>query len=362
MRCENPDMGYWHPFHYNIVMERQYESDCMSDTIIQSLMAWTNTDEQTILDIVRQEEVLSQVEQTLRFEHTSGERHKRLLFTNILNALPYPVYRIIADTIKRRRGQTSVQRKLDYQPNAYAQLARQMTDPPPLYIMLTHDIDTAECYQRWGDVLDVESKLGVRSANNVLTAGPYHLEKSWLDEIEQRGFEIGLHGDSHDMAIGFRDMRRVRERLQRSLDILGRQVSGYRAPALGISEALLHVLQDLGFRYDSSIKLNLYYTGGVDTAVPYLYPGTSLWQLPLTLQDDGLFRDQALTDAAALQVVQTSIDLLRPYGGVWIFNSHPLIIGKRLDFYREMLHWLHHIAKVDIILPGQWVDNLQFAQ
>jgi len=330
----------------------------MNDSIIQSLVAWTNTDEEIISSLLSATEAQSQIQHALRFEHSSSERKKRLLFTNLLNALPYPVYRFIADTIKRQRGQTSVQRTLDYQPNAYAQLARQITNPPPLYVMLTHDIDTAECYQRWGDVLDVEAQLGVRSANNVLTAGPYHLEKSWLDEIEGRGFEIGLHGDSHDMAIGFRDMGRVKERLQRSLDRLGREVAGYRAPALGISDALLHVLQDLGFRYDSSIKLNLYYTGGVDTAVPYLYPGTSLWQLPLALQDDGLFRDQALTDAAALQVVQTSIDLLRPYGGVWIFNSHPIIIGKRLDFYREMLRWLQVEDNVQLKRPQDFVFSV----
>jgi peptidoglycan/xylan/chitin deacetylase (PgdA/CDA1 family) len=178
-----------------------------------------------------------------------------------------------------------------------------------------------------------------------------------LDDLEARGFEVGLHGDTHDMAIGFRDMRSVRDRLRRCLDALGHPVMGYRAPALAFSEPLLAVLDELGFRYDSSIKANVYYTGGIDLCIPYLYPGTKMWEFPLVLQDDGLFRDQALDEAEALQVVQDVVDALRPYGGLVVFNSHPIHLRPRLSFYRRLLVWFAD-ARIEVVLARDLVKAL----
>jgi peptidoglycan/xylan/chitin deacetylase (PgdA/CDA1 family) len=279
-------------------------------------------------------------------------RVTRRLFTDVLNALPYPLYRRVTDILKRLRGQAGTP---PFQPGPYLRLTVDSRWAlSGVRVCLTHDIDTQDGADFWPKVAQIEESLGLRSTFNVLTAGPYRLDLGWLDELQWRGFEIGLHGDTHDMAIGYRNMKRVEDRLRRCLDTLQRPIAGYRAPAFAGSEPLLRVLEKLGFRYDSSIRARVCYAGDVDVCIPYLYPGTRMWEFPVVNQDDWLFRDRALDDKEALFAMQAVVRALQSYGGLLVFNSHPIHLEAHISFYRQLLTWLVE-AQIQVILMGDLV-------
>jgi len=90
-----------------------------------------------------------------------------------------------------------------------------------------------------------------------------------LRRVAAAGHEIGCHGLTHTAKLDPRSGRplftraafaerttQARKLLQ---DICGRAVIGYRAPNAYVSGAMLDVLEDLGFRYDSSVSVNSLY-------------------------------------------------------------------------------------------------------
>lgn len=80
-------------------------------------------------------------------------------------------------------------------------------------------------------------------------------EPELVREIAEAGHEIASHGHGHVMPMQltpaeFRDdVVRAREVLE---DVSGQEVIGYRAPSFSIDRERLAILEDCGFRYDSS--------------------------------------------------------------------------------------------------------------
>lgn len=80
-----------------------------------------------------------------------------------------------------------------------------------------------------------------------------------IKEIQQRGHELGIHGDSHKRyhAMSKAEVREEIHRAKAELeDLMGVEVIGHRAPEFSISpknEWVLELLLDEGFKYDSSI-------------------------------------------------------------------------------------------------------------
>lgn len=87
-----------------------------------------------------------------------------------------------------------------------------------------------------------------------------------VEEIAERGHEIGCHGLHHATAIDpdtkepLFDRGEYRERIataKRKLeDASGQDVTGFRAPNAYVAGWMLDVIEDLGFEYDSSVARN----------------------------------------------------------------------------------------------------------
>ena len=90
-----------------------------------------------------------------------------------------------------------------------------------------------------------------------------------VEEISDRGHEIGCHGLHHECAINpdTKEARftseEYRKKLEQARDILkdasGQKITGFRAPNAYVSGWMLDVLRKLGFRYDSSVAKNSLY-------------------------------------------------------------------------------------------------------
>ena len=81
----------------------------------------------------------------------------------------------------------------------------------------------------------------------------------WVKRIGAEGHEIGCHGWSHDLVYTM-SKERFREETSRNKrvleDLIGREVSAYRAAYFSITRASFWALEELaglGFKYDSSI-------------------------------------------------------------------------------------------------------------
>ena len=74
-------------------------------------------------------------------------------------------------------------------------------------------------------------------------------------EIHDRGHEVASHGLDHHLC-NAQSVANLRKDLSDSKklleDIIGDRVSGYRAPSFSVNDGILKIIQDAGYRYDSS--------------------------------------------------------------------------------------------------------------
>lgn len=142
--------------------------------------------------------------------------------------------------------------------------------------------------------------------------------------IANRGHEIASHGYAHQL-IYQQDIKAFRSDVVRAKDLLqeitGSAVIGYRAPSFSITDAALDVLQEAGYRYDSS----WFPVGGHDrygrvdmhsrTAQRHTADRPAGAQVPWLLLDNGL----AELPITTLQVAGKNL----PWGGGGWFRLYP---------------------------------------
>ena len=74
-------------------------------------------------------------------------------------------------------------------------------------------------------------------------------------EIHQRGHEVASHGVNHNLCYNLsqEDLRQDLIKSKMLLeDIVGQEVSGYRAPSFSITNNVLNLVREAGYLYDSS--------------------------------------------------------------------------------------------------------------
>lgn len=202
-------------------------------------------------------------------------------------------------------------------------------------LCITHDVDYLEDFNNIDYIIDLEQKFGLKSSFNFLTCWNYKIEKQLLTRLLHTGFEIGLHGYTHDIAFGYRSKEKITTAIKKAMDELGVEVVGFRAPILAISRKVLEVLEELKFKYDSSILGN---KAGI--CFPYQYPGLNICELPLTLQDDFLFRDKNLTQDEGFEFISKMIEDIIEVNGLVVLNLHPQICKMHNIFYEKLLNFI----------------------
>ena len=118
-------------------------------------------------------------------------------------------------------------------------------------------------------ILDIFDTVGVKSTFFVLgwVAKKYPL---LVPEIAKRGHEVASHGTHHELVYkmapeDFRDDIRYSKKILEEQS--GNEVLGYRASNFSITDQAIDILQEEGFRYDSSVFPTVFHDryGGVIT-------------------------------------------------------------------------------------------------
>ena len=337
------------------------------DEVIENLSIWTKLDSGVIRENLNNFKNMERVNNLLDLEIIPPfEAIARRLLHKILLYSPKKYRYKITDSVKKLRQ--LIRKDLIEIPHCifveiYLDLIKRLNAIPLQWkgykacVCLTHDIDSKDDYEFINKLSGLEKQFNVRSTYNFLTNWEYRVDPTLLKELSENHFEIGLHGWTHDIALGCRDKSRIKSELTRALEELNFPVKGFRAPAFSITKTLIEVLAELDIKYDSSMKTLSCYGQGVETPYPYKYPGIDIWEIPVTIQDDRIFRDLHLSCEEGLGVMKELTMRTKEVGGVTVINSHPRLVKIKFRFYEELLNWL--VQQSDILIcPMEEVVDL----
>jgi peptidoglycan/xylan/chitin deacetylase (PgdA/CDA1 family) len=255
------------------------------------------------------------------------------------SVLPGPAHRALTSAVKllRRAASTRAGERVPELPLGRLASGQRPWRGRRAAALLTHDLDTPECVANLEIALAEEQRHGIRPVVTVLTGAGYRLDPGWIGELQARGVEIGLHGLTHDYAIGGRTPAAIREHLRRALDSLPLRPILYRAPAFAVTRRLALELVALGFRCDSSRTVYHPRYPSTRTLLPFRAPGASLHELPVALEDSWLFRDWRLDVGAALAYAERVLERAIESGGLVVVDTHPSILARHPGFYPALL-------------------------
>ena len=188
----------------------------------------------------------------------------------------------------------------------------------PWAAVLTHDVETADGLARVRHVMELEKARGLRSSFN-LVPRDYEVPESLLVCLRKAGFEIGVHGYTHD-GLMFTNRSAFLKRVDK-VNEFGRAwgAVGFRSPATYRNPDWF---DRLDFEYDSSFTDTAPYEpqpGGCASLFPFMIGDVVEAQMTLP-QDHTLFGLLGQTDA---DVWLRKLDLIKDAHGMACVLTHP---------------------------------------
>ena len=220
--------------------------------------------------------------------------------------------------------------------------------PYRMSVALTHDVETRAGVLLVDRLAKLEESYGFRSCWNFIPY-KYKIEPELIEDLKQRGHEIGVHGYNHDGRLfsSKRVFNKRREPIKRAFESFG--ATGFRAPMVHRN---LDWILSFGSDYDAScfdIDPFQAMPGGVGSAWPFMKKG--MVELPYSLpQDHTLFIALAQND---ISVWVRKLEFLRRWCGMGMLVTHPdyLDTESRLDLYRQFLEHLKSQSDTWFALP-----------
>ena len=218
-------------------------------------------------------------------------------------------------------------------------------------LVLTHDVDTAIGAAKSERLMEMEFQLGFRSSFNFVPER-YHLPAAIRHTLTTHGFEVGVHGLTHDGKL-YRSWEIFSRRARRINQYLKEwRAVGFRSPAM---HHRLDWIHELDIEYDASTFDTDPFepqSDGVGTIFPFWVgngtPQEGYVELPYTMpQDFTLF---VLMRHENIEIWRRKLDWLAAHGGMVLMNVHPDYINfdNKKDgleeyparFYRQCLEYI----------------------
>lgn len=215
-------------------------------------------------------------------------------------------------------------------------------------LVLTHDVDTKRGHDRCRLLADVEERLDFRSCFNFVPER-YEVSSDLRAELQNRDFEIGVHGLVHDGKL-YKSREIFDQRAIKINNYLRDwNAVGFRSPAMHHN---FDWIGDLDIDYDcSSFDTDPFepQSDGVQTIFPFLIKRktqeSAYLELPYTLpQDFTLF---ILLQEKGIHTWKRKLAWIAECGGMALVNVHPdyMAFGGRSDkvdnyparYYEEFL-------------------------
>jgi hypothetical protein len=185
-------------------------------------------------------------------------------------------------------------------------------------VILTHDVESAAGLRNAAHIADLEETRGLRSSFNIV-ASEYPIDWGIIEELRQRGFELGVHGVFHDRSLfsSRQEFDRQLPALREMRERLGAE--GFRSPA---THRVSSWLADLPVSYDCTVPMSDPYEpqpGGCCSPWPFFFG--DVLELPYTLpQDHTTF---TLLRETTIDLWLRQLDLVEESAGLAQCLSHP---------------------------------------
>lgn len=194
-------------------------------------------------------------------------------------------------------------------------------------LVLTHDIETGKGQSFVQAVADLEESLGFRSSFNFVLHD-YTINLNLIDDLRERGFEVGLHGLKHDSSLFQSPATFSQKARELNSYFKSFEAVGFRSPL-----TLRHPywMQALDMEYD----LSFFDTdpwepicGGTMTIWPFMIG--HFVELPYTLAQDNTLVN--ILGETTPRLWLQKVEFIRRYHGMALVNTHP-------DYLRDKPVW-----------------------
>lgn len=190
--------------------------------------------------------------------------------------------------------------------------------------VLTHDVEGERGFQRCATLMDIDEKLGFRSAFYLVPEGEYTVDQGCLSAIRGRGFEVGVHDLKHDGKL-FRS--------KKAFFSSARQINKYLKEwkAIGFRAGFMRHNTDWAHALDVAYDASTFDTDPFEPqpdGLKTIYPswmaragGGGYVALPYTLpQDSTLF---LLLERSNIDIWKRKTDWIAENGGMVLLDTHP---------------------------------------
>jgi peptidoglycan/xylan/chitin deacetylase (PgdA/CDA1 family) len=185
-------------------------------------------------------------------------------------------------------------------------------------LILTHDVESGEGLRRVLEIADIEEARGFRSSFNIV-ASTYPIDHGIVRELNDRGFEIGLHGLRHVRSLFASRGAFVRQLPQVQEAARKLAARGFRSPS---TYRVYEWLAELPVLYDASMPHSDPFEpqpGGCCTLWPYAIG--DVIELPYTMsQDHTLF---TLLEERSVDPWISQVEAIEQRHGLIQCVSHP---------------------------------------
>jgi glycosyltransferase involved in cell wall biosynthesis/peptidoglycan/xylan/chitin deacetylase (PgdA/CDA1 family) len=191
-------------------------------------------------------------------------------------------------------------------------------------LVLTHDVEGPKGLARVERLAQLDAKYGFRSSFNFVPEDSYRVSDALRSDLEDAGFEVGVHGLEHDGKLYSSKSKFAAKAARIREYVKAWGASGFRSPLMHHNLAWLH---ELGTEYDASTFDTDPFEpepDGTGTIFPFWVPGPDgrgYVELPYTLvQDFTLF---IILGEQNIDIWKRKLDWIVERGGMALINTHP---------------------------------------
>ncbi len=162
------------------------------------------------------------------------------------------------------------------------------------------NLDSINPYNNFNEIMSIEEKYDCRSTFFFRTKyenGDFLEYKNQINELEQSGWEIGLHLDPQSIY----QTDHIKHEYEQLSSITKNKIIGNRVHYLNYNDALPSKLAEVGFKYDSSLKFSK--TELVDDDFGFYQK--EIIQFPVTVADVFLFACMGINEDNILSFFDT---------------------------------------------------------
>jgi len=190
--------------------------------------------------------------------------------------------------------------------------------------VLTHDIETEKGLKKYQSIMEMEENFNLRSSFNFV-AKDYHVTEEIRSNLQDRGFEVGLHGLSHNDNPFISKKVFDKQKAEINRIIKEWNCVGFRCPSMLHNLDYVH---ELNVEYDASTFDTDPFEpqpDGLGTIFPQWIPHdsrkTGYVELPYTLPQDFLLF--ILMKEKKIDIWKRKVDWIVQQGGMVLVNTHP---------------------------------------